>query len=88
MYAHNNYAELLCDAGVVGIIIYYSSYLVALVLLLKRYKKSSIAKLALVCLGIFMIMEYGLVSYYERPYQLYVVFATVAGMYKVKKIDR
>ena len=88
LYAHNNYAELLCDAGVVGIIIYYSSYLVAIVLLLKRYKKSSIAKLALVCLGIFMIMEYGLVSYYERPYQLYVVFATVAGMYKIKRIAR
>ena len=52
-------------------------------MLLRRYKKSNIAKLALVCLGIFMIMEYGLVSYYERPYQLYVVFATVAGMYKI-----
>ena len=55
----------------------------SIIMLLRRYKKSNIAKLALVCLGIFMIMEYGLVSYYERPYQLYVIFATVAGMYKI-----
>ena len=63
MYAHNNYVELLADLGIVGTAIYYSAYAYCLTRLLKVKQKSSMIWLFLVFGCIFLVMDYGHVSY-------------------------
>ncbi len=69
-YSHNNYTEMLCTLGIIGFIIYYSKWLLTLFKLLKINKKNKNNKikdkkaiLFLVIIVLFLILDYGSVSY-------------------------
>lgn len=62
-YAHNNYIELLVDVGLVGMMIYYASY----IYLFKRIKnlKGKYALWGMSCLIILAFRDVAMVSYYS-----------------------
>lgn len=63
IYAHNNYVELLADIGILGTVVYYSSYLYCFLNLIKPRKKDLQTWLLLVMLLIMTVIDYGFVSY-------------------------
>jgi O-antigen ligase len=66
-YTHNNYVELLCDGGIVGLVIYYSFYLYLIIgLVCKREYWDEYSKICLGFLVILLIMDYGMVSFSEK----------------------
>ena len=73
-YAHNNYIELLVSYGIVGTSVYYFIYVKMIASGLSRRKKLSFLELISVCLLIgLLVMDYGLVDYYSRDAQLFIV---------------
>lgn len=68
-YSHNNYTELLATLGLIGFMIYYLFYAYIVITLLKMLKKGEgnreINILFIIILTIFLILDYGLVSFYE-----------------------
>ena len=71
-YLHNNYVELLVNGGVVGFIIYYSMYIYLMFSLIKRRKVDD--KGTIICIAmliIFLISDYGAVSYYSKSRYVY-----------------
>ncbi len=75
-YSHNNYVELLCSVGLVGLISFYLLYLIPLIKLLRTYIKthSESAILGLCILISCLVLDYAMVTYFERvPYILLVL---------------
>lgn len=73
-YAHNNYVELLVSYGLIGMIAYYFIYLRLLVIGLIDRKRMPFLGLTAFCLLIgLLVMDYGLVDYYSRDAQLFIV---------------
>lgn len=71
-YLHNNYVELLVNGGVVGFAIYYAMYIYLLFSLIKRMKENN--KGTVICIAmliIFLISDYGAVSYYSKSRYVY-----------------
>lgn len=71
-YLHNNYVELLVNGGIVGFIIYYSMYIYLMFSLIKRRKVDD--KGTIICIAmliIFLISDYGAVSYYSKSRYVY-----------------
>ena len=87
LYAHNNFAELLCCTGIIGFVLFYLPYLGALLKLLYSLisRSSTLVMLALSLLIIETVMEYGNVAYFERLYLTIVMFAYVTGTKPVSK---
>lgn len=81
LYAHNNFAELLCCTGIVGFIFFYLPYLVAFIKLLYSLfvRSNMLVMLAISLLVIETVMEYGNVAYFERLYLTIVMFAYIVG---------
>lgn len=70
-YSHNNYIEILMNTGIVGFITYYSIYIISILKL--YFSKSYDLKLRTLVLFIvisFLILEVGMVSYYNRYFQI------------------
>lgn len=74
IYLHNNYAELLTDGGIVGLLIYYSIYIYSGVILFK-YRKNRDREFSIifVILVLTLMMDYGMVSYYSKETYFYVL---------------
>lgn len=77
-YAHNNYAELLCDVGLIGIAIYYSFSVAMLVKLIKRKNKQTQDWFWLFTLAALLIFDYGAVSYNMYHIQILLMLASVS----------
>lgn len=78
-YSHNNYVELLVGVGAIGTIIYYYIYMYIIKQLFKpARKKETTASLFFSLMIILIIIEYGLVSYYDNLMQLIICLGYVA----------
>ena len=73
-YLHDNYAEIACDGGILGLISYYSIYLYILVNELRYVKKDSSAILVEVWVAIRLITDIGAVSYSNKITYIYLMF--------------
>lgn len=84
-YSHNNYVELLCSLGVVGILVYYGPliYFTIRAFILWR-KRVPGAILPLMILLLQFINDFGQVSYYSFPIQIFVGIA-VGYVYLMRK---
>lgn len=71
-YLHCNFVELLASGGVIGFVIYYLIY-VYLLTNLWKYRKidSSRTMLCFVLLVLMLVMDYGMVSYYDKQQYMY-----------------
>ena len=73
-YLHNNFVELLCGGGVVGFVLYYAIFVYLFVGLFKYRKADRDAfSVALVWLGLILIMNYGMVTYYSKTQWFYLL---------------
>lgn len=79
-YLHDNFVELLCGGGIVGFTLYYSIY-VYLFIQFWKYRSIAPRRVAFftVWLGMMLAMDYGMVSYYSKPENFYLMihFVTV-----------
>ena len=77
-YLHNNYVELLCGGGLVGIYLYYSMYVYCLIQLFKLRKiDSANSSIMIVIIMLTLITDYGMVSYYSKLTNFYLLAAFV-----------
>ena len=66
-YLHNNYVELLADVGIFGFMSFYAIYLYFGVRMYKLHSYwNEYSKLAITLLVMFLIADYGRVSYYYK----------------------
>jgi len=84
-YSHNNYIEMLSCLGIIGFILYYSSYVYCLIKLTKNVlsnKKDSLSIVALSFLIVLIIMEWGVISYSGCLYHIYILFIYYTIIYQ------
>jgi len=88
-YSHNNNVELLVSGGIYGLIIYY---LPAIYMILRcpfKYIKDDVCKILLLINIFFLMTSPWLVSYFERPYTLFIVIMfAFFKLYKTKGIKK
>lgn len=84
-YLHNNFIELLAGGGIVGLSIYYSmyAYLLTMFWKLRRYKNEEYV-ICLVMTVVLLILDYGMVSYYQKIRYVYllVMFLEIEALKK------
>jgi len=78
-YSHNNYIELMVSGGLPAIFFFYSIRFIVLFRLFLLRNRDQMIKLLFVITLLMLILDYGLVSYFERIYLLYFVFA-ISGL--------
>lgn len=73
-YLHDNFAELLCGGGIIGFCLYYAMY-AYLFSQLWRYRKVDKQRVAFFALwlGLMLIMNYGMVTYYSKSQNFYLM---------------
>jgi len=64
-YAHNNYLELLVDTGIIGMLLFYSIYIIILKKI-KNMQKSKLRKYLLIMILILLLMDLATVTYYNK----------------------
>lgn len=71
-YLHDNFVELLACGGIVGFIIYYSIY-IRLIFGLWKYRCQDFltTNLCLIFLVLLFVMDYGMVSYFDKQQYIY-----------------
>ncbi len=83
-YLHCNYVELLCDGGITGTLLYYSFHIYIITRFFKyKHGYDKYAIICLVLLILYLILDYGDVSYYSKSrYFIFVAFAIEADKIK------
>ena len=71
-YSHCNYTELLANSGIIGFGLYYVFMVVLIIKSLKKYF-FPFARLGIIIIVSFIILDYGTISYYMRFY-LFILF--------------
>ncbi len=72
VYSHCNYTEILCNYGLIGFILYYSrnAYYIFLYLRMeKERRKDELSRLAIAIMGIYLLIDFAMVSYYSLFHQ-------------------
>lgn len=94
MYSHNNYIEMLVSVGLIGTLIYYFMPMYILVkgtrLLLHFQFRNMLALLTCLLSGIILMMDVGMVSYYEEFPQiiLAISYSTMVVSEKVPNLRK
>ena len=66
VYSHCNYIEMLCNFGILGFVLYYVYYFTIIkTTVLQIFKKNSYIIFSFIIFVLFLVFEYGFVSYYE-----------------------
>lgn len=73
-YLHDNFVELLCGGGIIGFCLYYAMY-VYLFSQLWKYRKVNKPQVAFFALwlGLMLAMNYGMVTYYSKAQNFYLM---------------
>ena len=66
VYSHNNYIEALVSFGFVGTIVYYLMYLRGIIGVYRLARRKDIYVPVLIIFGLFIAMEYGMVTMYTK----------------------
>jgi O-antigen ligase len=87
-YAHNNYIELLVNTGFIGTFIYYSIFINLFFLSYKKYKLLGYDyALVPVLLIIYMLLDIGMVSYYDKLTFIILGISSSILMSKIRRLD-
>lgn len=71
-YAHNNYAEVICNFGLVGFVLFY---LPLIVLLLDSFKSKHVDKSLIISFVIYyLVISFSNVLYYKKIYYMVIAF--------------
>lgn len=87
-YLHNNYAELLCGGGIIGICLFYAQHIYCIVHLYRlRDTDRVVYSLMITWILLKLVIDYGMVSYYSKIdyFYLMLIFLSLEEM-KRKKI--
>lgn len=85
-YLHDNFAELLCGGGIFGFIIYYSLYAYLFFQLWKhRGADRKRATFFALWLLLMLVMDYGMVSYYSKSQNFYLMIHFVNVFFLKRK---
>lgn len=77
-YAHNNFVELLVNGGLIGFLLFYWIYAVVIITGLKRSSRlDGLQAMMLSLVLTLLVMEYGLVDYYNRIFTALVAVAWI-----------
>lgn len=90
-YLHNNYVELLACGGIVGFLIYYSMYFYIIANLVKYRKyEGKLSKLIFCLVMLILMMDYGLVNYYDKAtyFYLLIFFLHIRNLKEKKRKGR
>lgn len=88
-YSHNNYIEILVSGGLIAFLLYYVPYIILIIKgFITRRKDKGIVNLIICIVIIILIMDYGLVSYFDRVALTIVMFGLAEVHLKLKKIRR
>lgn len=73
-YLHNNFVELLCGGGIIGFCLYYAIY-VYIFRQLWKYRTVAPQRVAFFALwlGLMLAMNYGMVTYYSKSQNFYLM---------------
>lgn len=85
-YSHANFAELLCDVGLIGILLYYSTFFVSIYDIIK--KKLDFTPLIVTLLVFLIVREFlsvGYTSKFNAFIFALIMYAGSLGTYRVKK---
>ena len=85
-YAHNNFVEIAVGLGVVGLVLYYSVYVLLIIRMSKKIKNNPLIVFLLSLLLASLISQYGSVSYYSL-YQNLLIFLCFASINSVDKSE-
>ncbi len=89
-YLHNNFIELLACGGIIGFVCYYGIY-VKILLDFIRYKagQEKYGIICLILLFLFIMMDYGQVSYYSKQtyFYLMMMFIEIKVLRGMKESD-
>ena len=79
VYSHCNYVELLCDYGIIGIILYYAYYIKVIVKTMPNVmQRNENAICSFIIFVLFAVFEYGMVSYFEPFYNFIKTLAIIS----------
>lgn len=77
-FFHNNYIEILCGGGIIGLFIYYSIYVYLFYMLIKyRANNYDVFFICITCLVIMLLMDYGSVTYYTKQQYFYLMIISL-----------
>lgn len=79
MYSHCNQAELLCNSGIIGFLLYYLYPFVIVCKGMKQYHKPYV-RMGISIIIAYLILDYGTISYYMRFY----IFILCIGIMCIK----
>jgi O-antigen ligase len=83
-YSHNNFIELLVSGGILSFLFYYYMHIVVIIKLYNQLNVNNISKFLFVISLLLIIMDWGMVTYYERINILLFIF-TLCGYQETKK---
>ncbi len=76
-YAHNNYAELLCDIGIFGTVVYYAVYVYLLRKLFKIKGISSEKWFWIIIIACLLLFDFGAITYNMYSVHMILVLALI-----------